>query len=387
MKRYYFAKCEQIPKCTGGDAMIIMDIKVDNLCAFRNFNMNMSYPKKIVDSTIKGECLKERANFRYKKVNIIMGGNATGKTSLGRLLMRFANYFKDGSFERFTRYIDDRDKPAVLKIDFVTDENILYRFEMNISPKANEEYTEEDANIKIYYTEINKRDNYEICAKRLDEHNCEEIDYDEIMTTGWLFSYPQDAYVNKTYKLIENDERYFYILEQILKTFDPSIREVIKVKELDNTYAIKFDNQSVIIKDGRINDTEVLSSGTKAGLDISYIIASLICDKHDLYYCDELFSYAHSDVEKACLSIIIEKLTDRKQLFFTTHNTDILDMQLPKHSFTFLKKDVGNVDMPIECINAAQILKRNTDSLKHAVENDLFCTAPEVHRLYEIADL
>ena len=42
--------------------------------------------------------------------------------------------------------------------------------------------------------------------------------------------------------------------------------------------------------------------------------------------------------------------------------------------------------MPIKCIYASQYLKRNTDSLKHAVENDLFCTAPELHRLYEIAE-
>ncbi len=96
---------------------------------------------------------------------------------------------------------------------------------------------------------------------------------------------------------------------------------------------------------------------------------------HDLYYCDELFSYVNSDIEKACLSIIIEKLSGRKQLFFTTHNSDILDMQLPKHSFTFLKKDVNNEDDSIKCIAASQYLKRSTDSLKHAVENDLFCTA------------
>ena len=62
--------------------------------------MNMSYPKKIVDSTIEEEFLEERPNFRYKKVNIIMGGNATGKTSLGRLLMLFTNYLNDGGFRR-----------------------------------------------------------------------------------------------------------------------------------------------------------------------------------------------------------------------------------------------------------------------------------------------
>ena len=53
--------------------MIIMDIKVDNIYAFKDFHINMSYPKKIVNSTIENEFLEERTNFRYKKVNIIMG--------------------------------------------------------------------------------------------------------------------------------------------------------------------------------------------------------------------------------------------------------------------------------------------------------------------------
>ena len=51
MKRDYFAKSEQIYK--GGRAMIIMDIKVDNIYAFKDFHINMSYPKKIVNSTIE----------------------------------------------------------------------------------------------------------------------------------------------------------------------------------------------------------------------------------------------------------------------------------------------------------------------------------------------
>lgn len=67
--------------------MIIMDLKVDNMYGFKNFYMNMSYPKRIVDSTIDGEFLEERPNFRYKKLNIIMGTNATGKTSLGKVLI------------------------------------------------------------------------------------------------------------------------------------------------------------------------------------------------------------------------------------------------------------------------------------------------------------
>ena len=62
-------------------------------------------------------------------------------------------------------------------------------------------------------------------------------------------------------------------------------------------------------------------------------------------------------------------------------------MNLPKHSFTFLRKDVSNSDCPIESIDASSLLKRNTDSLKNAVENDLFSCAPAVDLIYAIADL
>lgn len=367
--------------------MIIMDIKVDNMYAFQNFHMNMSYPKKIVDSTIENEYLEDRPNFRYKKVNIIMGGNATGKTTLGKLLMAFTNYFVDGNYVRFTSIIDDCEKPATLKVDFVTEKNLLYRFEMTIAPKTEERYTENHVKSSVFSTPIGVRDSYEVCSKRLDEHISEEVSYNTIDPGFWNFTYPQDAWNPQTCNVAEEEDKYVYILEQTLKTLDPSIEKVIKINELENAYAIKLKNRSVIIKDGKISQGEILSSGTKAGLEISYVIASLMCNLHDLYYCDEMFSYVNSDVEKACLSIFIDKLTDRKQLFFTTHNTDILDMQLPKHSFSFLKKDVNDKEMPIKCINAAQYLKRNTDSLKHAVENDLFCTAPELHRLYEITEV
>ncbi len=50
-----------------GKVMIIMDLKINNFFAFKNFHINMSYPKKIVDSYIEGEFLKGRENFRYKK--------------------------------------------------------------------------------------------------------------------------------------------------------------------------------------------------------------------------------------------------------------------------------------------------------------------------------
>lgn len=385
LKENYFVKCEQITE--GDRAMIIMDIKADNLFAFKNFHMNMSYPKKIVNSTIEGEYLKERTNFRYKKVNIIMGSNATGKTTIGKLLMIFANYFNDGETGRFKPFIDNKNEAAYLLIDFVTSQNNLYRFNLRMRPKADDEKPDIEAEVHLYFTAIKQDDSYENCAGRLDRNEGKETTHEEVDIDGWSFSYPQDDNNAVKYKAISNSALYLPILEGLLKTLDPDIKSVIKLTEVENTFAIKMKNQAVIVKDGIIGGNNILSSGTKAGLEIAYIIASLAANLHDLYYCDELFSYVNSDIEKACLSIIIDKLTERKQLFFTTHNLEILDMQLPKHSFVFLKKNVFDEEQPIKCISASQYLKRNTDSLKSAVENDLFCTAPDLSLLFDIMNV
>lgn len=143
-------------------------------------------------------------------------------------------------------------------------------------------------------------------------------------------------------------------------------------------------SKNVIIQEGSIVNESILSSGTKAGLEIARIVGSILTNRNQFYYCDEKFSYVHSDIEKAFLSIMIDKLGENEQLFFTTHNMDILDLTLPKHSFIFMKKDIYNEKIPIKCISADEILKRNTDSLKSAVENDLFRTAPSVDCVYDI---
>ena len=51
--------------------MILMNIMLDNLYAFNDFTLNMSYPKKIVGSTIENEYLSDFHNFRYKNTNFV----------------------------------------------------------------------------------------------------------------------------------------------------------------------------------------------------------------------------------------------------------------------------------------------------------------------------
>ena len=75
--------------------------------------------------------------------------------------------------------------------------------------------------------------------------------------------------------------------------------------------------------------------------------------------------------------LMLDRISDNEQMIFTTHNTDMLDLNLPKHSFMFLRKKPEDGDYKVTAISASEILKRNTDSIRNAVENDVFESLPD----------
>ena len=369
--------------------MVVLNVELDNFYAFKNFHMNLTYPKKIVGSCIKEEHLENRPNFRYKKVNIIMGANASGKTTFGRMLMKIFNFIDKKNYELLTDAICDRSKEASFTLDMAFRSNILYRISCAVAPCAEEKYSLEHFKVEIRTENIQVKDNYEMCVKRMEEkpYSAEDNYIDElekIERLDWIFEYPEDT--GRTLRLPDKDEKFRFVLENLLRALDPSIIAVDTSQEMKNTYVIRLKDQDVVLQSGSRFDTSILSSGTKAGVEVAQIVAALIQGHYSFYYCDEKFSYIHSDIEKAVLSLMIDYIGANAQLFFTSHNTDILDMNLPKHAFAFLRKEISNVDCPITCIEASSLLKRNTDSLKNAVENDLFSCAPSVDLIFAIAD-
>ena len=373
------------------NTVVVLYVRLDNLYAFKDFQLSMTYPKKIVRSSIQNEHLEGRENFRYKKVNIIMGANASGKTTFGRALMGIFNFLDKKNPTFITEAVHDRTKESSFTLDLASKSNNLYRIVGTISPKPDGEYDIEDIELAIRKEAIRAKDSYESCVKRLEEspytpcdHYIQELDRLEDGLT-WFFEYPKDG--DRTLKLPVNDKKFPLVLEKILKALDPSIQKVEESQDADNAFVIRLQNESVILQDGMSFNTDRLSSGTKSGVEIAVIASALLQGHNGFYYCDEKFSYVHSDVEKAVLAVMVSSIQPNEQLFFTTHNTDILDINLPKHSFTFLRKDVNDLEHPISCINAAMLLKRSDDSLKNAVENDLFSSAPAVDIIYELTDL
>ena len=371
-------------------SMVVLDIKLDNLYAFKNFHMNLTYPKKIVGSCIGNEHLKNRPNFRYKKVNIIFGANASGKTTLGRTLMQIFNFIDKKNYEFITRIIGNPSQPASFILDLASGQNILYRVKCGISPCNNGKYSFENITFEIQSENIRSNDSYESCVKRIEAQQytpnanyLEELE--KIEELDWMFEYPEDT--SRTLRFPEDDPKFLKVLENVLKALDSSIQIVEKSNEVENTYIVRLMDKSIILQNGEPFTTSVLSSGTKAGVEVARVLSSLIQERNTFYYCDEKFPYVHTDIEKAILSLMVESVQDNAQIFFTTHNSDVLDMNFPKHTFAFLRKDKNNKETPISCVDASMLLKRSTDSLRNAVENDLFCTSPSVDLLYAISEM
>ena len=75
---------------------------------------------------------------------------------------------------------------------------------------------------------------------------------------------------------------------------------------------------------------------------------------------------------------MIRKLQKDSQLFYTTHNHDVLDIQLPTHSFAFLHKD--NERTVIEQPEKLNFTK-NDRNLQGYVRCNYFNTMPSTHLL------
>lgn len=370
--------------------MVVLDVQLDNFYAFKNFHMNLTYPKKIVGSSIDQEYLFGYPNFRYKKVNIIMGSNASGKTTFGHMLMSIFNFIEKKNYELLTDAICDRSQPAFFAVDMVVRSSYLYRIKCTISPSGEENYSPENFRLEIRKGKIAKGDSYESCVAKMaalpyEPSNSYMDELEKIEKLDWMFEYPKDT--PRVLSLPDKDEKFRAILENLLKALDPSILSVEISSEVKRAYVIRLKGSDVVLQHGEPFSTTILSSGTKAGVEVARVISSILQGRISFFYCDEKFSYIHSDIELAVLSLMIELLRPNSQLFFTTHNTDVLDMNLPKHAFTFLRKDAENTECPISCIDASSLLKRNTDSLKNAVDNDLFSCAPSVDLIYRISDL
>lgn len=361
--------------------MVVMDVKLDNIFGFEDFNVNFSFPKQLVNSPIGLECLKGCPSFRYKKVVVIMGPNASGKTTFGKALMAIFNFVAKKNTSLLTSDICDKTKPASFAIELVDSSNTMFRICAVITPPANgTDYLESNFKVSMASVSVKSSDTYERCKGYLDTELKDAGSYlaafNSLANLGWHFTFPGmgSSFVKFSQA---SDDVFEKTLETVLRTLDPAIISVNKSSEIKDSYVINHKAFQILIKDGEVINSDALSSGTIKGIDIAIFLTSIIQHSYGFYYCDEKFSFIQSNLEKSILSLMIDNLSSGEQLFFTTHSSDTLDMNMPHHSFLFLRKDSGGITAEF----ADKYLKRNTDNLRNAVENDLFGTNPNLSLL------
>lgn len=358
--------------------MILLDVKLNNIYGFSDFHMNLSYPKKIVNSIIDDEWLDGRPNFRYKKAVVLMGANATGKTTLGRALLNIFNVIDSLDTTALAKMAPNG-KEGSFRVDFVNAGYTLHRVIGTF--KQDDEYGSAVLRFCYSSTEIGIKDSYETCAARLNKAKPEESGFDglnrfagNIGKINYVFSCPE---VKPSAEISKADKKTVQkVLQAVIGTLDPTLTNVVISKDLKNSFIIRRGNEEIIIQDGRLLNRESLSSGTAEGVDIAFFLSLILSGRNGFYYCDEHFSYIQSDIEKRIFGLMLDHLDKNEQLIFTTHNSDMLDLNMPKHSFAFLRKRAEE-DYKVSVMFASEILKRNSDSIHCALENDMFDSIPD----------
>ena len=150
------------------------------------------------------------------------------------------------------------------------------------------------------------------------------------------------------------------------------------------THVVNFQlrNEELISNFSDVTDEEKINI-IKEGIKIAGVISSILENKNRLFYIDEQFVHVHPEIEKTIISVIIDLIGKESQVFFTTHNLEILDMNLPIHSFIFLHRDkyITEVVYPEKIL-----VNKNDRGLKNLAENNLFNTIPDVSLLETISE-
>ena len=232
--------------CAGGNFMIVMRIKLDHIYSFNNFEVDFTYPKKVKNSLIRDEYLSGNESFRYKKVNIFIGSNASGKTTLIKSIWSVIYFLNKKESISIERMINKNFKKSTIEMDFVTsrnNKNILNRVIINT-------INSDSVKIKMAHKMINLTTtiNYEKASEKLDEIETVFKDYLEVLNEckfsfGWYTSLPiTEAPFDEVYfenvKSEAEEKEYIHILTKVLSTLDPAILSIRRSRDSKDAYVI-----------------------------------------------------------------------------------------------------------------------------------------------------
>lgn len=390
--------------------MLFTRLIVKNLYSFDNLDIDFTLRGKPREEIIEGEFLEDRPNFYIKRLCVFAGANATGKTSIGRIMCAMQNFLViHRRLMKLSESITDKTKIATVEIEFVTPADYkLHRCHVELSasnpntPLEGIKYACVDIaptnTVKQVRDKLDRRFSSDASRKLsplIDSfspirNRLEEIDkFMKLKLQGvhwnYLFSTNSDFSEKESNAifLAEDKEALF----KVLKGFDNTVSNVETVILKDNQkfrgFEVGFENKDslIVLANGSCaqkEDEERFSKGTFEAIKVAGFLISMKRGKDFscTYFMDEKMSASHTVMEKEILNIMINILPRNSQLFYTTHNSEVLDMALPVHSFVLFRK---NQETSTEVIQPE--FYQMKDTLKEAVMNDVFNTLPDSYEM------
>ncbi|NOL48678.1 ATP-binding protein [Pelistega europaea] len=392
--------------------MIFTRLIIDNYYCFDNTELDLTIKREVKYSTIEHEFLDQCPSFRYKRVCILSGANASGKTSLGNIMNNLQHALCAGHFSALSDHISDKSKVASLSIEFVTTSQKAPRIHLL---KLIKEPKHTIPAFEYASVPIGKRDSSAKARQKVESifnnppttstltDKCSYLSSQHTSSVTLMEDFFQSLRddLNWGYLLSDTDstslsliDDYAFlnknILKAVLQTFDSSITEVTESRDDTgvNGYSIKFMNKdSVLIdREGKAINMNRLSKGTYDAIQVAGFVSWVIEQQHSKdsfsFFMDEKMAYSHSEIEQAIVNLIIQKLGRNSQFFYTTHNYDVLDMNLPIHSFVFLAKQQDKAIF----VHPEQQFKKNDRSLLNYIKNNVFNTIPNTGLIDELID-
>lgn len=384
--------------------MIFYKLKIDGLFQFEDFELDLTYSRESKYSPIV-QSHKKYPLLKYKKFLLILGANASGKTSLGRTMCILQNFIL-GRDLWTTRLIDlnkifsleDSLEKVVSLTTVFSSDNFMYELDLKFNHQGifheewkrvkltNLSYNKLELKLKQevpFFIKDEESNEYFSSMLRSDKYN--DITNDIKLSTIYNYSFSGEQIDIINEHIGFNDR----IFEKILISFDPSISKVSRSDEIPDNRIIEFKNghKEIILKDGSLANKEnsILSTGTKESLFLIFLMTGIHNEVFNTIYIDEKMTNSHSKIEQQMIQIFITIIDNIDgQVFITSHNSDILNLNIPNYNFVLLKK---NTDRSItEAIQLEKFQKHNNRLWRKIVEDDVFSTAPVLDSLIDLQE-
>lgn len=376
--------------------MVLLKVKCNNLYMFKDFEVDFTYERKVKHTLSQNDVLMKDSRINVRKNLIIMGGNASGKTTFGKLLCLICNYivrgYVDKNYFRLDEVRYDHGLASSFYVEFflggyvysvdVVFENTHLKSETVKVCKLYKTYNvttlRECLNntkpISEYISSVEEDDNNDLLISHCFTTNKEEIINYIKVNTHFMFrmSSMRDDSMTKPSK---TDIK---MLNKILPHIDDSVKSVNVMRangEDTSTYQITFKNgASMVVPDGNLQACkDRLSHGTFEAIDFLINMYAFNKRPNLLAYVDERLAHMHSELEAYLARKMFLHRSPDSQFFFTTHNLEMFQLNIPMNSYMFFKR---NDDGFNEAIYPSTVLNKNDRNLSTYYANDYFGVLP-----------